>query len=88
MADRLMCNILIVVTRDNSDRNSLEEIAAAVGEAGAHIDAIDEPNHVIEATLPATEIATVAAMEGVKFVRCVMTYVAKIPEDEPSVPAA
>lgn len=47
-----MSNVFIVVDRNNADRNSMEEIAAAVACAGANIVGIDVQTHLIEATVP------------------------------------
>jgi hypothetical protein len=69
-----MSNILIVVDRRNADPNSLNDIAAAVREAGATVVAVDEPRHVIEAAIPTRELPTVSAMDGVAYVRCVFNY--------------
>jgi hypothetical protein len=70
-----MSEIQIVVDRNNVDHNGLRDIAAAVAEAGAvsSVD-VDEDHHVLTATLPAAEVHTVAAMEGVRYVRNVLTY--------------
>jgi seryl-tRNA(Sec) selenium transferase len=69
-----MSNVLIVVDRNNPDRNSLTDLAAAVGETGANIINIDEENLVIEADLPTHEVVVVAAMDGVAYVRSVFSY--------------
>ena len=69
-----MSNVLIVVDGRNADHNSVREIAAAVAEAGATIVGVDEQSCVIEAALPAHELPTITAMEGVSYVRCVFNY--------------
>ena len=71
-----MSDVMIVVNCHNLDCNNLHEIAAAISEAGAVIVSIDEQSHVIEAAVPAHEVPTVAAMEGVAYVRNVFTYFA------------
>ena len=70
-----MSNILIVVDGTNVDHNSLNDIAAAVEHAGATVGGVDAQSGMIEATVPANELPTVAAMEGVAYVRCVFNYV-------------
>jgi hypothetical protein len=67
-------NVLIVVDRNNPDRNSINDLASAVTEAGATVLAIDDENHVIEADMPTHEVVTVAAMDGVAYVRNVVSY--------------
>jgi hypothetical protein len=67
-------NVLIVVDRNNPDHNSIADLASAVKEAGANVIAIDDENHVIEADMPTHEVVTVAAMDGVAYVRNVLSY--------------
>ena len=67
-----MSNVYIVVNQNNSDKNSLCDLCAAVCETGATLVGVDEHTHVIEATTPSQEIATIAAMEGVTYVRSVI----------------
>jgi len=69
-----MSNIYIVINQNNSDRNNLCDLCDAVTEAGATVVAVDEQHHVIEATSPAHEVPTIAAMEGVSCVRSFFTY--------------
>lgn len=69
-----MSNVLIVVDRNNADRNGVADIASALAEAGAVVLGVDEHRWMIEATLPSHEIPTVSAMEGVCYVRSVFTY--------------
>ena len=71
-----MSNIYIMVSQNNFDRNTLGDLCTAVAETGATIVAIDEQNLMIEAATPAHEVPTIAAMEGVKYVRCIFTYLA------------
>jgi len=73
-----MSDCIIVVNRNNVDRNGIEDIAAAVRELGA-VAQVDEQRFVIEATIPADEIPTVSAMEGVTYVRCVFSYFSEKP---------
>jgi hypothetical protein len=69
-----MSNVLILVNRNNPDRNSLEDIAAAVEDAGASVVAVDEERSAIEAAAPAGAVPVINAMEGVTYVRCVFNY--------------
>ena len=69
-----MSNILIVVDRNNPDRNSITDLAAAVKETGAEVIDVDEHNLVIEADIATHEVVTVAAMDGVAYVRSVFSY--------------
>jgi hypothetical protein len=69
-----MSNVLIVIDRNNPDRNGLADLAAAVAETGACIINIDEDNLVIEADLPTHEVVVVSAMDGVAYVRSVFSY--------------
>ena len=74
MVPMWMSNILIVVDRNNPDRNSITDLAAAVKEVGAEIVNVDEHNLVIEADMPTHEVVVVAAMDGVAYVRNVFSY--------------
>ena len=69
-----MSEVQIVVDRNNVDRNGLRDIAAAVTDAGAISVEVDEDHHVLTATLPAGAVTFVTAMEGVRYVRPVLTY--------------
>ena len=78
-----MSTILIVVDRNNVDRNIIADLAAAVTETGATVVNVDEHNLVIEADLPTHEVVTVAAMDGVAYVRNVFSYFKdQTPQDE------
>jgi hypothetical protein len=69
-----MSNVLIVIDRNNPDRNSITDLAAAVQETGAEVVNVDDHNLVIEADMPTHEVVTVAAMDGVAYVRNVFSY--------------
>jgi hypothetical protein len=69
-----MSNILIVVDKNNVDRNDLRDIVAAVRHTGANVINVDEDRFVIEATAPAGVVPTIGAMEGVSYVRNVFSY--------------
>ena len=69
-----MSNILIVVNENNADRNGMADLAAAVAETGAQCINVDAACGVIEAAVPAHEVPTIVAMDGVSYVRSVFTY--------------
>jgi hypothetical protein len=69
-----MSNILIVVNENNADRNAMADLAAAVAETGAECVNVDTACGVIEAAVPAHEVPTIAAMDGVSYIRGVFTY--------------
>jgi hypothetical protein len=71
-----MSNLYIMVNSKNSDHNSLGDLCAAVAEAGATVIGVDEHSQLIEAAIPSQETSTIAAMEGVSYVRCVFNYFA------------
>jgi hypothetical protein len=75
-----MSNCLVVVNRQNHDANSLSEIASALSEFGSVV-AINDQEHVIEVSMPSHELATLSAIEGVSYVRCVFSYFC---EEEPA----
>ena len=68
-----MSNIFIIVDRNNADRNSIRDIADAVTGMGS-VMGVDEQSHWIEAAVPAHEVPTVKAIDGVAYVRCVFNY--------------
>jgi hypothetical protein len=69
-----MSNVLIVVDRNNPDRNSITDLASAVKETGADVINVDTDQLVIEADMPTHEVVVVAAMDGVAYVRNVFSY--------------
>ena len=69
-----MSDILILVNRDNADRNSLLDIAAAVADTGASVVNVDDEHFTIEAAAPADVVPVINAMEGVTYVRCIFSY--------------
>jgi hypothetical protein len=75
-----MSNVLIMVNRNNADRNELGDIAAAVTDTGASVIAVDENLFAIEATAPAEAVPVIGAMEGVAYVRCVFNYMCGEPK--------
>jgi hypothetical protein len=71
-------NVLIIVNRDNADRNDLHDIAAAVADTGTQVVNVDDDHFAIEANAPTAAIPTIQAMEGVSYVRCVFTYLSTL----------
>jgi hypothetical protein len=69
-----MSNILILVDRNNVDHNELRELADAVADTGATVDAINDERHLIEATAPSHLVPLISAMEGISYVRTVFNY--------------
>ncbi len=69
-----MSNVLIVVDRNNPDRNSIADLADAVKIAGAENVSIDQDSQLIEADMPTHEVVVVAAMDGISYVRSVFSY--------------
>jgi hypothetical protein len=68
-----MSECIIVVDRNNPDRNKVADIASAVSDLGSVLN-VSEDQYVIEAAVPAHEVPTVSAMTGVSYVRCVFSY--------------
>ena len=69
-----MSNLLIVVNQKNADKNGFADLAAAVTDVGARWVNVDELQGLIQATVPAHEVPTISAMDGVSYVRSVFTY--------------
>ena len=69
-----MSNIYIMIDPRNSDCNTLRDLCAAVSEAGATVMNIDEQAQMIEAAFSTREVPTIAAMEGVAYVRSIFNY--------------
>ncbi len=72
-------NVLIVVNRNNADRNGLLDIAAAVSDTGTSVIHVDEDHFVIEAAAPSAVVPIIMAMEGVTYVRSVFSYLTDDP---------
>lgn len=70
----MMCDMLIVIDPRHPDRNSLEEVVSALQCMGATVVEIDTSRHVIEAVVPATQVATLEHLGGVSYVRPVFSY--------------
>ena len=70
----LMCDMLIVIDPKHPDRNSLDEVAAALQCMGGTVVEIDTNRHVIEAVVPATQVATLHHLGGVSYIRPVFSY--------------
>ena len=71
-----MSNLFILVDQRNADRNTMPDIACAVEHVGGKIVNLDEQSYLIEAVVPTRDVPTIAAMEGVAYVRSVFTYIA------------
>ena len=48
-----------------------------MADTGANVIHVDEERFAIEAAVPSGAIATIAAMEGVSYVRCVFNYLCR-----------
>ena len=70
----MMCDMLIVIDPAHPDRNSLDELVAALEGMDATIVEIDAHRHVIEAVVPATQVATLHHLGGVSYIRPVFSY--------------
>ena len=70
----MMCDMLIVIDPGHPDRNSLDELAAALLCMGATVVEIDTARHVIEAVVPAPQVATLQHLGGVSYIRPVFSY--------------
>jgi hypothetical protein len=70
----MMCDLLIVIDPKHPDRNSLDELAAALQHMGATVVEIDAARHVIEAVVPAPQVAMLEHLGGVTYVRPVFSY--------------
>jgi len=74
-----MCETCIVIDKRNADGNSLVDLVAALRDAGASIENVDEELHVIYAEVAASDLPTIRLMEGVSYVRVVCQYHADRP---------
>lgn len=70
----MMCDMLIVIDPRHPDRNSLDELAAALKCMDATIVEIDATRHVIEAVVPGTHVETLHHFGGVSYIRPVFSY--------------
>jgi riboflavin synthase len=70
----MMCDLLIVIDPGHPDRNSLDELAAALECMGATVVEIDTSRHVIEAVVAAPHVETLHHLGGVSYVRPVFSY--------------
>jgi hypothetical protein len=69
-----MCETCVVIDKRNADGNSLIDLVAALRDAGAAIENVDEERHVIYAQVAASDLPTIRLMEGVAYVRVVCQY--------------
>ena len=65
---------VLATLRHEGLRAPSAHIAAGMTDAGAHVIHVDEDRFAIEAACPTGAVATVSAMEGVSYVRCVFNY--------------
>jgi hypothetical protein len=70
----MMCDMLIVIDPKHPDRNSLDELVSALQHMGVTIVEIDADRHVIEAVVPASQVAMLDHLGGVSYVRPVFSY--------------
>lgn len=70
----MMCDLLIVIDPKHPDRNSLDELVCALESMGATICEIDTARHVIEAVVPASQVAELDHLGGVSYIRPVFSY--------------
>ena len=70
----MMCDLLIVIDPKHPDRNSLAELASALESMDATIVELDPSRLVIEAVVPAPQVATLEHLGGVSYVRPVFSY--------------
>jgi hypothetical protein len=70
-----MSECIVVVDCNNADANTVADIAAAVGQIG-DVQFVNESQYVIGASVPAHELPTIHAMDGVAYIRCVFSYFA------------
>jgi hypothetical protein len=66
--------ILVLVNTKNADGNSLDDLATAMNDVGGAGVEVDQEQNTISAILPSSTVPTVALMEGVTYVRPIMTY--------------
>ena len=70
----MMSDMLIVIDPGHPDRNSLDEVVSALQCMGTTVVEIDTARHVIEAVVPATQVATLHHLGGVSYIRPVFSY--------------
>lgn len=69
-----MSDVYILLDLGNADHNTMGDLVAAIGLAGAEVLELDQGKAVVECAVPTREIPTIRAMEGVTYVRTVFTY--------------
>lgn len=70
----MLCDVLILIDPKHADGNTLNEIVSALEDMRATIIEVNEERHVIEAVVPASEVATLQHLGGVCYVRPVFHY--------------
>ena len=68
--------VLLVIDPRNADRNTADDIAAALHSAGAHAIEIDESGQTVSATMPTSDMSLLQHIAGVSYVRPVHSYFA------------
>jgi hypothetical protein len=66
--------MLIVIDPKHPDQNSLDEVVCALQCMDATIVEIDTARLVIEAVVPASQVATLEHLGGVSYLRPVFSY--------------
>jgi hypothetical protein len=73
-AAMMMCDLVICIDPKHPDRNTINEIVAALDHMGATVVEVNENCHVIEAIVPAAMVPTLHHFGGVCYVRPVFSY--------------
>jgi hypothetical protein len=70
----MMCDLVICIDPKHPDRNTMDEIVAALNSMGATVVEVNPDCHVIEAIVPAAMVPTLHHLGGVCYVRPVFSY--------------
>ncbi len=79
--DALVSEVIVVV--DESTGRTLSAIVADAETAGLMVDNTDADNGAIEGTIVSNKLPDLRAVNGVKYVRITMEYVADYPTGDP-----
>lgn len=79
--DALISEVIVVV--DESTERNLAAIVADTQAAGLTIDNTDVDNGAIEGTIVSNKLPDLRAVNGVKYIRITMEYVADYPTGDP-----
>lgn len=66
--------VLLCVNTKNVDGNSLSDLASAMADIGGKEIEVDSDQNTISGVLPSSSVPTVALMEGVTYVRPILTF--------------